>query len=331
MPPENFQALRVVFELTNKDGFLATNSVLFDAVLVARAYGALDRDSEQLPNSLDDLRVDSMDIGRWLAEAREFTKKVVLRKGIILVFSPMLRPIATDLESKLCESALLYCQLADLRSFAHGRHLWLWHRPEDCAILALTEPRLDGLWTQMRSLLPANVPVLTMSLNGAKPPDLLTGLVAQMQLVSLIAEEQEKDPGNPQVPPSGRKLYYLDLPTVIPKLQHSESRGERSKYEVFGARWPAIGSSSVMRRSLEFFESTFEEQWFRAIVFDYDGTLCSSQSKDAPPSKSIMAKIQRMIEADIWVGIATGRGNSIQMHLQTVLPPCLWPRVRLGL
>ena len=43
-------------------------------------------------------------------------QSVVKTKGIIVVFSPLLRPVAADLESKLSESALLYCQLADLRS-----------------------------------------------------------------------------------------------------------------------------------------------------------------------------------------------------------------------
>ena len=104
---------------------------------------------------------------------------------MIVAFSPLLRPVAADLESKLSESALIYCQLADLRSFAHGRHLWLAERPQDCAILAMIEPSLERLWTEMRSLLPPDIPTLTMSFLGAKPQDLLAGLVAAMRLVSL--------------------------------------------------------------------------------------------------------------------------------------------------
>lgn len=320
-----------VFELADKDGYLATNSVLMNAVLVARAYGALDRNARQLPDALDDLLIGETEIQVWLAKAQDFVRQVVLRKGLIVVFSPLLRPVAADLESKLSESALLYCQLADLRSFAHGRHLWLAERPDDCAILALTEPGLDTLWTHMRALLPEGIPVYTMPLRGATPQDLLAGLVAQMQFVSLVANELQKDPGKPLVPSFGRELYYLNLPDVIPKPQAVGPRGERSKYEVLGARWPTSGLSGVMRRALESFESTFEQQSFRSIVFDYDGTLCSSQRRDVPPTPPIVQHIQQLTAAGVWVGVATGRGDSIQMHLQKLLPPELWTRVRLGL
>src|SRR4029077_6106329 len=112
-------------------------------------------------------------IDDWLSEAETFVDEVARRRGVIVTFSPLLRPVAADLESKLSESALLYCQLADLRSFAHGRHLWLVDRPGDCAILALIEPSLEALWTATRALLPSEVPTLTMPFLGAKPQDLL--------------------------------------------------------------------------------------------------------------------------------------------------------------
>jgi len=46
-----------VFELAKKDGYLATNSLLLDAVVIARAYGALDANADQFPDSLDQLRI----------------------------------------------------------------------------------------------------------------------------------------------------------------------------------------------------------------------------------------------------------------------------------
>lgn len=320
-----------VYELANKDGYLATNSLLLDTVLVARAYGELDRRTEQLPSSIDELQIGTQSVMEWAREAGDFVDHVVKRKALIVVFSPLLRPVAADLESKLSESALLYCQLADLRSFAHGRHLWLAERSEECAILALTEPGLEQLWAGMRALLPSGIPVYQMSLGGATPRDLLAGLVAQMQLVASVARRFGKDPGKPNVPSFGRDLYYLDLPAYIPSPQESSRRGERSKYEVLGARWPSVRSSGVMRRALENFEATVEQQTFRSIVFDYDGTLCNSQRNDAPPQPSIVEHIQRLAEAGIWVGIASGRGDSIQQHMQGCLPPELWPRVYLGL
>jgi HAD superfamily hydrolase (TIGR01484 family) len=320
-----------VFELAKKDGYLATNSLLMDAVVIARAYGALDSDANQFPDSLDGLRISNLPISEWLAGALEFVRQAVPRKGLIVVFSPLLKPVAADLESKLSESALLYCQLADIRSFAHGRHLWLAERPEDCAILALVEPGLAHLWDRMQQLLPGNVPVCTMPLAGARPQDLLAGLVAQMQLVSLIAAELKKDPAKPHVPSFGRELYYVDLPSFIPGPKETGRRGEQSKYEVLGARWPSIGATGAMSRALDSFESALAQQAFHSIVFDYDGTLCSSQRKEAPPMAPIVDQLTRLLNAGIFVGIASGRGDSIQRHLRDVLPSDLWQKVHLGL
>jgi HAD superfamily hydrolase (TIGR01484 family) len=320
-----------VFELAKKDGYLATNSLLLDAVVIARAYGALDADANQFPDSLDQLRIGSNSVPEWLDTAREFVRQAVPRKGLIVVFSPLLKPVAADLESKLAESALLYCQLADIRSFAHGRHLWLAERPDDCAILALVEPGLEQLWARMQQLLPGGVPVCTMLLGGARPQDLLAGLVAQMQLVSLIAGELQKDPAKPHVPVFGRELYYVDLPLFIPAPEETGRSGEQSKYEVLGARWPSIGSGGAMSRALESFETALRHQSFRAIVFDYDGTLCSSQRKEVPPTALIVDQLRRLLDAGISVGVASGRGDSIQQHLRDVLPAGLWSKVHLGL
>lgn len=320
-----------VFELAKKDGYLATNSLLLDAVVIARAYGELDADADQFPDALDQLRIGSSSVPEWLETAREFVRQAVPRKGLIIVFSPLLKPVAADLESKLAESALLYCQLADIRSFAHGRHLWLAERPDDCAILALVEPGLEQLWARMQQLLPGGVPVCTMLLGGARPQDLLAGLVAQMQLVSLVAGELQKDPAKPHVPVFGRELYYVDLPLFIPAPEETGRRGEQSKYEVLGARWPSIGSGGAMSRALESFETALRHQSFRAIVFDYDGTLCSSQRKEVPPTAAIVDQLRRLLDAGISVGVASGRGDSIQQHLRDVLPSDVWSKVHLGL
>lgn len=320
-----------VFELAKKDGYLATNSLLLDAILIARAYGALHSEAVQFPESLDGLRIGGHSVQEWLAGAQAFVRQAVPRKGLIIVFSPLLRPVAADLESKLSESALLYTQLADIRSFAHGRHLWLAERAQDCAILALVEPGVERLWARMQELLPSNVPVCTMLLGGGRPQDLLAGLVAQMRLVSLIAAEMGKDPAKPHVPSFGRELYYVDLPSFIPGPEDTGRRGEQSKFEVLGARWPSIGSYGAMSRALASFESALALQPFRAIVFDYDGTLCSSQRKDSPPSGQIVERMMRLLDAGIVVGVASGRGDSIQENLRDVLPSDAWSKVHLGL
>lgn len=320
-----------VFELAKKDGYLATNSLLLDAVLLARAYGELNGLREPIPANIEALRVGDQTVEEWLATAQPFIAEAVQRGALTIVYSPLLRPIAIDLESKLSEGALLHTQLADLRSYAHGRHLWLAQRPQDCAILALIEPSLSTLWDGMRSKFPADIPTLSLSLCGADPVQLITGLVAQMYLVAAVGRQLSRDPGRPNVPTYGREIHYANLRDVIPLPQAIAPSEEQSKYEVLGAHWPSLRSHGTISRAAKVFSETMRAQRFRAIVFDYDGTLCSSQSKDGPPPADVVDHLVRLARAGIVVGIASGRGGSIQACLKDVLPGDVLPRIRLGL
>lgn len=320
-----------VFELAKKDGYLATNSLLLDAVLIARAYGELNGRRDPLPSDLAALRIGDQSIDDWLVSAQPFIAEVVRRGALTVVYSPLLRPIAADLESKLSEGALLHTQLADLRSYAHGRHLWLAQRPQDCAILALIEPSLVKLWDGMRGKFPAEIPTLTMRLAGADPVHLIAGLVAQMHFVGLVGRQVDKDPGRPIVPSYGREIHYTDLGEVIPLPEHTVAGEAQSKYEVLGAHWPSPRDHGSMRRAAQAFSDTIRAQRFRAVVFDYDGTLCSSQSRDGPPSPEITEHLVRLVRAGVLVGIASGRGGSIQSCLQDTLPVDVLPKIQLGL
>lgn len=320
-----------VFELAKKDGYLATNSLLLDAVLVARAYGELNGHPQPMPSEITALQIGGQTIQEWLATTRPFITEAVRRGALTVVYSPLLRAIATDLESKLSEGALMHVQLADLRSYAHGRHLWLAQRPQDCAILALVEPSLNKLWDGMRSKFPSGIPTLTMPLSGADPVHLIAGLVAQMHLVAVVGRELGTDPGRPNIPTYGREIHYANLRDLIPLPLFTGPSEEQSKYEVLGAHWPSRRDHGTIRRAARAFANTIRAQRFRAVVFDYDGTLCSSQSKDGPPPTSIIQHIERLARAGIIVGIASGRGGSIQTCLSDILPHDVLPKIKLGL
>jgi len=320
-----------VFELHEKDGYLATNSLLLDAMLLARAYGELDGATDGLPSSIEDLRIGVHSIHQWIALAAGFVEAATQRGAIVIAYSPLLRPIAADLESKLAEGALLHCQLADLRSFAHGRHLWLAERPKDVVVLALIEPSLGELWNRMSELFPSEIPTFTMPLAGATPCDLIAGLVGQMHLVQAIAKKLGKDPGRPDVPQFGRDIYYIDLPKVIPSPGTRLPAEEQSKYDVLGSRWPSPRKRSDMTRAMGAFVTAITQQNFRAVVFDYDGTLSASQRRTAPPSGPILNHLRRLVEAGVLIGIASGRGDSIQEQLAEALPEQILSHIFLGL
>ena len=320
-----------VFELTDKDGYLATNSLMFDASVIARAYGELDQHVASRKLKVGDVVLGGMPLKSWLASSMQFVREAVSRHGLIIVFSPPLRPIAEDLESKLSEAALLFSQLADFRSFAHGRHLWLTERSEDSALLVLTEPGTQNLWEDMRPQIPEHVPTFVLPLSASNPDDLLGGMIAAMHLISEIANYAKRDIARPNISPLGRKLYYADLAALIPPPEEDGMRREDAKYEVLGAHWPTPRNSGKICRALEAAEVAFARHTFRAIVFDYDGTLCSSDSLDVAPCAEIIDQLGRLANSGIIVGIASGRGGSIGEHLEKQLDKALWPMIRLGL
>ncbi len=319
-----------VFELTDKDGYLATNSLILDASLVARAFLELDRQEPECL-SLEKIQFSGLSLDDFLLTSSGFVSEVAFRRGLIIVFSPRLRPIAEDLESRLSESALLFSQLADFRSFAHGRHLWLTERSSDCALLVLTEPGTEALWTDMKPQVPADVPTFALPMAGSTPNDLIAGLIASMHLVSKVANEAGRNIAKPNVSALGRKLYYAELPSLVPPPLDMGIRGEQSKYEVLGAHWPSPRNSGKIRRALEAAETAFTNRHFRAIVFDYDGTLCSSNKIDLPPSPEIASHLTRIASSGIVIGVASGRGDSVSSHLRETLDKALWPMVWLGL
>lgn len=320
-----------VFDLPEKDGYLATNSLLFDAVLIARAYGELDQGTETFPPKIDDLKLGNLSIQQWVDQARQFAEQATKCGAVLVTYSPLLRPIAADFESKLAESALLHCQLADLRSFAHGRHLWLSERPSDCAILALIDPPLAALWEHTSSLIPKQENCLAMNLGGSTPVHLVAGLVAQMYLIAALARQVNKDPAKPNVQQFGRDLYYAEVNALIARPSALNNAGLQSKAKVFGSRWPAKSQYVGINRALQVAREELTRQAFRAIVFDYDGTLCPSQLRDAPPPDSVVTHLKKLIENGIIVGIASGRGGSMMGYLKKVIPEELWANIHLGL
>jgi hypothetical protein len=187
------------------------------------------------------------------------------------------------------------------------------------------------LWNDMQPQIPQAVPRFALKLASSTPRDLIGGLVAAMHLVSEVANGDNRDIARPEVSPLGRRLYYADLPKLIPPPNEPELFGENSKYEVLGAYWPTARASGKTRRALMAAHALFKNKSFRSIVFDYDGTLCSSNSGDLPPSDGVIASIVQLLEAEVIVGIASGRGGSIGEHLETKIDKALWPRIRLGL
>jgi fructoselysine-6-P-deglycase FrlB-like protein len=85
-----------VFELKDKDGYLATNSLVLDASLVARAYGQLDQSPNIGPSTIEEVQLGGQSLSAWLLGAKGFVAAASGRNGLIIVFSPRLRAVAED-------------------------------------------------------------------------------------------------------------------------------------------------------------------------------------------------------------------------------------------
>lgn len=319
------------FPLVEKDGYLATHSLLLDSMVVARAFNELHFSSIALPSNFSELRVNKKSIREWAVEADIFSKICKLRQSLIIIFSPSLRSIAADIESKLGESALMHVQLADFRSFAHGRHLWLSERAKDCAILALVDEPLQGLWAHMHEMVPTDVPTLKIEVESDGTNAMVSALVAGLKLVELLANWRNFDPGRPTVAPFGRALYYADVASLVPAIDYHNDLGEDEKFAVLGAQWPYATNRAPMRRARLQYQEQITKQTYRAIVFDYDGTLRTTQEEDLSPSKVIVEYLNRLIESGIYVAIVSGRGNSLRDRLREAISESNWSKIYLGL
>lgn len=319
-----------VFKLSEKDGYLATRSLILNSIQIARCYLELNGTDSKVPQSLRAISDPDSIARSWLKD-QELLNVIAGRQSVIVVHSPLLRPIAVDLESKLAESALLHCQLADLRSFAHGRHLWLANRSADTAIVALIEPSLQNLWEQTKNLLPRSFPILSLMLPDSSPWSLISGIVGQMYFVDAIAQRKTFDPGSPPLGEFARDLHYMPLSSVLPQVAIPSEIGEITKRQALGWQWPARSRSGAMGRALKTFIASLHKHSFRGIVFDYDGTLCPTNRRTEPLAEPIVGHLRRLSEHGVFIGIASGRGGSIAEALRSSIPSSLWPQFIVGL
>ncbi len=289
-----------------KDGFLATNSLLASCVFIARAYGS------KLPERAS------------VEPAKPSLHDVEGRSTAVVLHGGWGSPAATDLESKLNESAIASAQVSDYRNFGHGRHLWLARRAPETVVITLVTPETSSVADRTRALLPPEVPVVELRTTHEGAAGTIDLLLQSFHLVGNLGKLQAFDPGRPSVPEFGRKLYHLapvvpadDPPApVVRKLARAGHLGRDEQAEVLAALGRFIESLCAARLG--------------GIVLDYDGTLCARTERFGVLRTEIANECRRILEGGVVIGIATGRGRSVRESLQKTLPRGLWDRVVVG-
>lgn len=289
-----------------KDGYLATNSLLATLVLLARSYGA--------------------DLGSLLTSPM-FSEPadVVARRSAIVLHAGWSAPVSTDLESRLHESTLMNVQVCDYRNFGHGRHLWLSRRGEETLVVALVTPETELLAERTLKLVPENVPVVRMQAEAPGPAATIELLCKVLQWTGGVADLQAVDPGRPQVPQFGRRLFHVRPPreartTIIPPVKR--------KLDRLNVDDPL--PRRIYLQAFASFRRTLSDADIGAVALDYDGTLCTTRDRFAPLPEEMRNACIRLLGMGLTLGIATGRGRSVREALRSALPVEHWGSVLVG-
>jgi hydroxymethylpyrimidine pyrophosphatase-like HAD family hydrolase len=259
----------------------------------------------------------------FVDQYRERVLPLLMRETLIVLHGAATKPAAMDVESRLTEAALANVQLADFRNFAHGRHHWLARHSESSAVLAFAEER-DEISRRTLSLIPSSIPRWQVSVE----PGVRGALVAvyhSLLLAAIGGITRGYDPGRPHVPAFGRKLYQL---RVISKVHHrADDAVERTNLAIerkAGMPVAALSFRKELDGWLKYYRAFIErlaKAQIRAIVLDYDGTLCAPDRRFEGPSADVVIRLNSLIDAGVTVAVATGRGKSVREALcQLILP-----------
>ena len=238
------------------------------------------------------------------------------------------------MSSKFTEAAIGNLQLADWRNFAHGRHHWFAKQGETSAILALISREDERLAERTLALIPSDIPIARILLDGPPIATSLASLVAALCIVGWAGAARGLDPGRPGVPEFGRRLYNLHLAvarrrssTGLNKLDAAAiTRKAGVSPEVLASR----GELKSWQTALHEFRLRLTRPTYAGLVLDYDGTIVDTRRRFSGPEPKVVDHLVRLGRAGTHLAIATGRGQSVRRDLKVALPSELWSQVLVG-
>lgn len=310
-----------------RDGFLAVATMLASSILLTRAYNVVLGSREVFPDDFDAFMESSLS-GSRLKDITAQCEVVLARDVTSLLFSPITRSAAVDLESRFVEAALGSLHIADFRNFGHGRHHWMAKRARETGVLAFVSDSDRKLADRTLDLLPGEVPIARVDLDGPTDFQSIAALVAGLYVSEAAGRLSGIDPGKPGVPKFGRKLYGLGPGARGLKTSDANRRAaikrkapdalrDEAQFEVW---------ATAHRRTIE----RLGQAKFGGIVFDYDGTICDHRKRFDPLPSIVGKALTDLLDRGVKLGIATGRGASAGEALRQCLPKRFWGEVIVG-
>jgi hypothetical protein len=176
-------------------------------------------------------------------------------------------------------------------------------------------------------LLPPSTRVFPLETRTQASEAAIRLLVRVFKFVAALGRARSIDPGRPGVPPFGSKIYNL---RAFPTKRLFRATCTDCKNQAIARKLTAGAIPQGLDDAVIGFIHQLEKQSFGAIVFDFDGTLCSSQDRMHGVSSPLLPHLINLVENDVLIGIATGRGKSARDALRSVIPKKHWERAILG-
>lgn len=303
-----------------KDGFLATHSLIGTVTaLLAASDAVAHRSAGPSAKLVEDFScaadlILSRQARREMAEALASVKQ---SDTILLLHDPRLAAIAQLIETSVWETALCNLQRTDHRNFAHGRHVWLHHRPLQTFVLSIAGPESAAVWKSMEQEIPAEIRRLALDLPNCGRLENAIGILRGLTIIEALGKAVSIDPAKPGAGPFAGALYDSDslrgVANVLPEpVRHKRRAMARTDL-------PDACNLSLVE-SFESLKARLRKATFRGLVLDYDGTIVTNEGRFDPPEKPVLDELERLLEQGMRIAIATGRGGSAGESLREKLP-----------
>ncbi|MDE1464772.1 HAD hydrolase family protein [Spartinivicinus poritis] len=299
-----------------KDGYLATNSLIATVILFYKALFG--------PEETDQLISREFNAGSLRKYRNQWlTCRAILEyptRPILVLHDTLTKPFAIDLESKLAESALANVEIADYRQFAHGRHLRLVNISKAPLIISVNSYTGENIATETLKLVPAGVPVAVFRVSGQTPQEILiTSLLMASFATESIAKASDVDPGQPTIPQFGRDIHKLDPSKDLHSDICIEDAHGLAAYRKIGRTTSNSEQFSKVVDASHRYYSKLCSASIKAIVSDFDGTLCNTEGRYDGMCPEIREELSRLLREGITLVVASGRGDSLQRCLRQAI------------
>lgn len=301
-----------------KDGFLATHSLAsaITALLIASDISSDDDRTTALSQDFLGAADAVFATGSRRAMAECFAS---LRRTdtILLLEDPRLSTVGLVIETSVWETALCGIQRTDHRNFAHGRHVWLQHRPDDTMILSLVGPESIGIWKAIEKSVPINVRRFCLDMKNCGRLENAVGVLRALTIVEALGKAMAVDPARPGVGLFAGDIYESRLLLDVTKALPSAVRHKRAA--MAKADLPDAGNLALIE-SFNALKGRLRGATFRGLILDYDGTIVSAAGRYDPPTGPVIGELERLLNDGMRIAIATGRGGSAGERLRDALP-----------